>query len=159
MVYTWWSTRGSDHKNSLKLIYLLLYFSLTLSVAQATIYRRMSSWCQRIMNRKVCGRRRSWCNLSYYTGIWLEALRKNTKTSVKICCLRSEFWTRDLQSTAQTVAITPTQSLLVATDGLKRNRKLPQHTRKHACLERNEMNCDRTLQTVNKRRHPNMQAT
>jgi hypothetical protein len=33
-----------------------------------------------MMNWKGCGRKRSWPNLRYYTGICLEGLRKTTKT-------------------------------------------------------------------------------
>jgi hypothetical protein len=33
-----------------------------------------------MVNWKVCGRTRSWPNLRYYPGIYLEGLRKTTKT-------------------------------------------------------------------------------
>jgi hypothetical protein len=36
-----------------------------------------------------------------YSGICLEGLRKLPKTSVRIACLRAEFWTRDLPNTNQ----------------------------------------------------------
>jgi hypothetical protein len=46
-----------------------------------------------MMNLERCGRKRSWPNLRYFTGIYLEALTKITKkkTSARIDGFRAEI--------------------------------------------------------------------
>jgi hypothetical protein len=44
-----------------------------------------------MMNWKGFGRKLSWFNLKYYTSIFLEGLRKATKTALRIPCLREEI--------------------------------------------------------------------
>jgi hypothetical protein len=44
-----------------------------------------------MINEKECGRKQSWLNLRYYSGICLEGLRKTTKTSVRIAGLHAEI--------------------------------------------------------------------
>jgi hypothetical protein len=43
------------------------------------------------MNFKRYRRKQSWANSRYHPGIYLEALRKNTKTSIRIDALRQRF--------------------------------------------------------------------
>jgi hypothetical protein len=54
-----------------------------------------------MMNWKGCRRRRLWPDFRNYTGIFLEVLRKITKTSVRIAGLRAEILARGLLSTKQ----------------------------------------------------------
>jgi hypothetical protein len=53
------------------------------------------------MNWKGCGIRRSWPNLRYYRSIFLEGLRKTSKTSVRLAGLRLEIRIQDLPNTKE----------------------------------------------------------
>jgi hypothetical protein len=44
-----------------------------------------------LMKGRECGRKRPWPNLKHYAGIYLERMRKTTKTSVRIAVLRAEI--------------------------------------------------------------------
>jgi hypothetical protein len=53
------------------------------------------------MNCKGCGRKRSWPNLGYYPGIYLQGQRKITKTIVRIAGIQVEILNMTLPKTKQ----------------------------------------------------------